>query len=32
MRFGNLDKDIVEAFRKLSRPVTYNDGIEPTEL
>jgi len=32
MRFGELDQKTVEAFRKLSRPVRYTDGIEPTEL
>ncbi|EGO28447.1 hypothetical protein SERLADRAFT_458857, partial [Serpula lacrymans var. lacrymans S7.9] len=32
MRFGKLDPKSVEAFRKLSRPVKYTDGIGPTQL
>jgi len=32
MRFGQMDDDVIFAFRQLSRPVTYHDGIEPTEL
>ncbi|KAI0724206.1 hypothetical protein C8T65DRAFT_563301, partial [Cerioporus squamosus] len=32
MRFGNLDAEATLAFRKLSREVKYDDGIEPTEL
>lgn len=32
MRFGHLSPETVQEFRKLSRPVVYNDGIEPTDL
>jgi hypothetical protein len=32
MRFGELDPKAVKAFKNLSRPVTYADEIEPTEL
>ena len=32
MRFGNLDAATALSFRKLSREVKYDDGIEPTEL
>ena len=32
MRFGNMDEETTRAFRLLSRPVTYDDGILPTEL
>lgn len=32
MRFGDLKPMMVEKFKKLSRPVVYSDGIEPTEL
>lgn len=32
MRFGNLDENIVQAFKRLDRRVEYTDGIEPTEL
>jgi hypothetical protein len=32
MRFANLTTDIIKTFQGLSRPVTYKDGIEPTEL
>ena len=32
MRFGEMNEEITRAFRLLSRPVTYDDGILPTEL
>ena len=32
MRFGALTNDTIAKFRNLDRRVTYNDGIEPTEL
>jgi hypothetical protein len=32
MRFGKLGEDCIQAFRSLSRPVKYNDGIGPTQL
>ncbi|PIL30943.1 hypothetical protein GSI_07112 [Ganoderma sinense ZZ0214-1] len=32
MRFGKMDAQTTLSFRKLSRPVQYDDGIEPTEL
>ncbi|TBU47339.1 PIF1-like helicase-domain-containing protein [Dichomitus squalens] len=32
MRFGKLNAQITVQFRKLSRAVHYDDGIEPTEL
>ncbi|KAI0359030.1 hypothetical protein OH77DRAFT_1395896 [Trametes cingulata] len=32
MRFGRMDAQTVMEFRKLSREVHYDDGIEPTEL
>jgi ATP-dependent DNA helicase PIF1 len=32
MRFGQLNSRTIEEFNKLSRPLVYNDGIEPTEL
>lgn len=32
MRYGDLDQRTIAEFRKLSRPVKYEDGIEPTEL
>lgn len=32
MRFGELSDAAVKAFRGLSRPVTYEDGLDPTEL
>lgn len=32
MRFGKLNPDTIDRFYKLSRPVTYTDGIEPTGL
>ncbi|CCM00349.1 uncharacterized protein FIBRA_02379 [Fibroporia radiculosa] len=32
MRFGRLVPETVSKFRKLSRPVMYEDGIEPTDL
>lgn len=32
MRFGQLNSRTIEEFNKLSRPLVYNDGIEPTEM
>ncbi len=32
MRFGRMTPESIAAFRKLSRPIYYDDGIEPTEL
>ena len=32
MRFGDLTDDTVKEIEKLQRPVSYDDGIEPTEL
>jgi len=32
MRFGELDAKTTEEFKKLSRSVTYTDGIGPTQL
>ena len=32
MRFGKLSPTSIAAFRALSRPIQYADGIEPTEL
>ncbi|KAH9945603.1 hypothetical protein B0H21DRAFT_694015 [Amylocystis lapponica] len=32
MRLGNMKPATIKAFQSLSRPVTYTDGIEPTEL
>ncbi|TFY83127.1 hypothetical protein EWM64_g883 [Hericium alpestre] len=32
MRFGQLTPDAIDKFRNLSRPLVYDDGIEPTEL
>ena len=32
MRFGKMDAQATVSFRQLSRPVKYDDGIEPTEL
>ena len=32
MRFGEMDGSAIEEFNKLSRPVTYTDGIGPTQL
>ncbi len=32
MRFGKMDAHATLSFRKLSRQVQYDDGIEPTEL
>lgn len=32
MRLGHLSPGAIEKFRKLSRPVIYDDGIEPTDL
>ncbi|KAH6916795.1 hypothetical protein BKA70DRAFT_1091185, partial [Coprinopsis sp. MPI-PUGE-AT-0042] len=32
MRFGKMQPSTIQAFKSLSRKVTYSDGIEPTEL
>lgn len=32
MRFGNLSPQSVAEFKKLSRPIYYEDGMEATEL
>jgi len=32
MRLGRLSPASIEAFRKLSRPIKYDDGLEATEL
>lgn len=32
MRFGRLTPGSIAEFRKLARPIYYDDGIEPTEL
>ncbi|RXW21685.1 hypothetical protein EST38_g4179 [Candolleomyces aberdarensis] len=32
MRFGNLSQQSIQEFRKLSRPIHYEDGMEATEL
>ncbi|KAH7883940.1 hypothetical protein F5I97DRAFT_1620375 [Phlebopus sp. FC_14] len=32
MRFGDLDERAVRAFKSLSRPLHYHDGIGPTQL
>jgi hypothetical protein len=32
MRFGKMKTSTIQAFKSLSRKVTYTDGIEPTEL
>jgi ATP-dependent DNA helicase PIF1 len=32
MRFGRLSPASIAAFKTLSRPIYYTDGIEPTEL
>jgi ATP-dependent DNA helicase PIF1 len=32
MRFGNLSQQSIAEFRKLSRPIHYEDGMEATEL
>jgi ATP-dependent DNA helicase PIF1 len=32
MRLGKLSNETIDSFKKLSRPVIYADGIEPTEL
>ncbi len=32
MRFGKLSQSSISAFKALSRPIHYHDGIEPTEL
>lgn len=32
MRFGTLSQQSIQEFRKLSRPIHYEDGMEATEL
>lgn len=32
MRFGNLSQSSIAKFRTLSRPISYDDGLEPTIL
>lgn len=32
MRYGHLEPETVQKFQQLSRPVKYDDGIEPTDL
>ncbi|KZT67583.1 hypothetical protein DAEQUDRAFT_381722 [Daedalea quercina L-15889] len=32
LRFARLSPQIIADLKKLSRPITYTDGIEPTEL
>jgi len=32
MRFGRMSNQSINRFKALSRPVVYDDGIEPTEL
>ena len=32
MRYGKLSAKSIQAFKALSRPITYEDGIGPTEL
>ncbi|KAH7912988.1 hypothetical protein BJ138DRAFT_1147009 [Hygrophoropsis aurantiaca] len=32
MRFGQLEEQTIQAFKKLSRLVVYHDGIGPTQL
>lgn len=32
MRFGRIETDDAKRFAALSRPLVYDDGIEPTEL
>ncbi|KAG1716791.1 hypothetical protein ID866_389 [Astraeus odoratus] len=32
LRWGNLTKEVIQAFKSLARPVHYTDGIDPTEL
>lgn len=32
MRFGRLSEQSIAKFKSLSRPILYDDGIEPTEL
>jgi ATP-dependent DNA helicase PIF1 len=32
LRFGRLDAPTIAAFMALSRPIKYEDGIEPSEL
>lgn len=32
LRYGNISDEMAHKFRSLSRRVTYQDGIEPTEL
>ncbi|KAF9455001.1 hypothetical protein P691DRAFT_9274 [Macrolepiota fuliginosa MF-IS2] len=32
MRYGKMQESTVKIFQSLARNVTYNDGIEPSEL
>ncbi|KAJ8468581.1 hypothetical protein ONZ45_g17199 [Pleurotus djamor] len=32
MRFGDMKPEMIQVFKSLSRPITYDDGILPTEL
>jgi ATP-dependent DNA helicase PIF1 len=32
MRFGELSQSSINEFRKLSRPLHFDDGVESTEL
>lgn len=32
LRFGKMEKEMIEKFLQLQRPKVYDDGIEPTEL
>jgi ATP-dependent DNA helicase PIF1 len=32
MRLGKITEETIQAFRKLSRPISYDDGISATEL
>lgn len=32
MRLGKISDETVKSFQALSRPLTFNDGIETTEL
>lgn len=32
MRFGTMSESTIKAFKALNRDVTYEDGVQPTEL
>lgn len=32
MRLGHISEQTVETFKKMSRPIHFNDGLEVTEL